>query len=531
MEHVEEAGHPLGRLVVRAARRRPTTRACATLVRRLGPALGVVGLLNVQLAIADGEVYVLEVNPRASRTVPFASKATGVNLVDAACRLAAGATLADLGLPPEALAATGYHVKAAVLPFARFPGADPVLGPEMRSTGEVMASAADFADRVREGRARRRAARCRPADARSSPCATATRSPSCRSRARSPGSASSSSRPPARRSALAAAGIAGDAASRRATPVVDLVRRRGVDLVVNTPEGRNARTRRLRDPRGGGRRARAVHHDARRSRAPRSRRSRRRAPSRRGRSRSGMPRREPRSVVAVEAIGPYALAARRRAARSSPGIPGQFFMLEAPGRVLPRPMSLCLAPRGELAFLIDPIGPGTRALAALEPGDEIAVFGPLGNGFRLDVPRPLLVGGGIGIAPLPYLSEALERPPAVLGFRSEHHAEAAALVPNAEVVIDPVLVTDALPRGPRRARLRPRADARGGARARAGRAARVGGADGLRLRRLLRLRGRDRRRAASGSASKGRCCAPPERERLPRRADRARRRRGRSTRS
>jgi NAD(P)H-flavin reductase len=122
-------------------------------------------------------------------------------------------------------------------------------------------------------------------------------------------------------------------------------------------------------------------------------------------------------------------------------------MLEAPGRVLPRPFSLCLAPRGELAFLVDPIGPGTRALAALEPGDEIAVFGPLGRGFRLDVHRPVLVGGGIGIAPLPYLSEALEQPPAVLGFRSDHHAEAAVLVPNAEVVIDPVLVTDVLPAG------------------------------------------------------------------------------------
>src|SRR3954470_18012090 len=139
-----------------------------------------------------------------------------------------------------------------------------------------------------------------------------------------------------------------------------------------------------------------------------------------------MPRREPRSVVAVEAIGPYVLL---RVARGGiePGIPGQFFMLEAPGRVLPRPMSLCLAPRGELAFLIDPVGPGTRALAALEPEDEIAVFGPLGNGFRLDLPRPLLVGGGIGIAPLPYLSEALDRPPAVLGFRSEQHAAAAVL--------------------------------------------------------------------------------------------------------
>jgi dihydroorotate dehydrogenase electron transfer subunit len=159
-----------------------------------------------------------------------------------------------------------------------------------------------------------------------------------------------------------------------------------------------------------------------------------------------MPRREPRSVVAVEAVGPYALLRVTRGGLD-PGVPGQFFMLEAPGRVLPRPMSLCLAPRGELAFLIDPIGPGTRALASLSPGDEIAVFGPLGNGFRLDVPRPLLVGGGIGIAPLPYLSEALEHPPTVLGFRSEHHAEAAALMPGAEVVIDPVLVTDALPEG------------------------------------------------------------------------------------
>ena len=158
------------------------------------------------------------------------------------------------------------------------------------------------------------------------------------------------------------------------------------------------------------------------------------------------PRRERRSVVAVEAVGPYALV---RLARGDiePGIPGQFFMLEAPGRVLPRPMSLCLAPTGELQFLLDPIGPGTRALAELEAGDAIHVLGPLGNGFRLDVARPLLVGGGIGIAPLPYLSEALDRPPAVLGFRSEWHATAAALVPNAEVMIDPVLVTEALPPG------------------------------------------------------------------------------------
>jgi dihydroorotate dehydrogenase electron transfer subunit len=157
-------------------------------------------------------------------------------------------------------------------------------------------------------------------------------------------------------------------------------------------------------------------------------------------------RRERLTVAGVEAVGPYTLVRVSRG-RLEPGVPGQLFMLEAPGRLLPRPFSLCLAPKGELGFLVDPAGPGTEAIAGLEPGDRIAVFGPLGNGFRLDVPRPLLVGGGIGIAPFPYLSEALERPPAILGFRTAEHAEAAVLVPNAEVVIDPVLVTDAMPSG------------------------------------------------------------------------------------
>ena len=155
------------------------------------------------------------------------------------------------------------------------------------------------------------------------------------------------------------------------------------------------------------------------------------------------PARAPRRVVAVEGVGAYELLRVERGG-TDPGTPGQFFMLEAPGRLLPRPMSLCLAPRGELWFLLDPVGPGTRALAELDAGTELHVFGPLGNGFRLDVKRPLLVGGGIGIAPLPYLSEALDRPPAVLGFRTPHHAVAAELLPGAEVVIDPVLVTDAI---------------------------------------------------------------------------------------
>jgi dihydroorotate dehydrogenase electron transfer subunit len=157
-------------------------------------------------------------------------------------------------------------------------------------------------------------------------------------------------------------------------------------------------------------------------------------------------RRERLSVVANEQVGPYTLLRVRRGG-IDPGVPGQFFMLEAPGRLLPRPMSLCLAPARELAFLIDAIGPGTRALCTLAAGDELHVLGPLGNGFELDVERPLLVGGGIGIAPLPYLSERLGAPPAVLGFRSDWHAEAAALVPNAQVCVEPTLVTQLIPEG------------------------------------------------------------------------------------
>ena len=157
-------------------------------------------------------------------------------------------------------------------------------------------------------------------------------------------------------------------------------------------------------------------------------------------------RRERLKAVAREEIGPYTLLRVERGGLD-PGAPGQFFMLEAPGRLLPRPMSLCFAPRGELAFLIDPIGPGTRAICALEPGDELQVLGPLGNGFRLELDRPLLVGGGIGIAPLPYLSEALGRPPAVLGFRSDWHAQAAELVPNAQTCVEPTLVTQLIPDG------------------------------------------------------------------------------------
>src|SRR3954463_10370787 len=162
-----------------------------------------------------------------------------------------------------------------------------------------------------------------------------------------------------------------------------------------------------------------------------------------------MLKREPHSVVAAEAVGPYTLLRVQRGATEA-GIPGQFFMLAAPGRLLPRPMSVSIATERELGFLIDPIGLGTRALCSLRSGDRIAILGPLGNGFRLDVERPLLVGGGIGSAPLPDLSERLRRappPPAVLGSRSSWPAEPAELVPNAEVVVEPAFVTDVLPAG------------------------------------------------------------------------------------
>jgi len=152
-------------------------------------------------------------------------------------------------------------------------------------------------------------------------------------------------------------------------------------------------------------------------------------------------------VTGAEPIGPYTLL-RVSAGGIEPGIPGQFFMLHPPGHVLPRPMSLCLAKAGELCFLIDAIGAGTRALCNLEAGDTLHVLGPLGNGFDLSVPRPLIVGGGIGVAPFPYLAQSLGAVPAVLGFRSAHHAEAAALIPGAEVVLDPVPVTSLLPDDP-----------------------------------------------------------------------------------
>jgi carbamoyl-phosphate synthase large subunit len=148
MQHVEEAGIHSG------------DSACVLPPHSLGPealdeirehtrgiALGLntVGLINIQYAVpADGRLFVIEANPRASRTVPFVSKAIGVPLAKMACRIMLGERIDDLGLPSEAMPTDHVSVKEAVLPFDRFAGADALLSPEMRSTGEVMGVARDF---------------------------------------------------------------------------------------------------------------------------------------------------------------------------------------------------------------------------------------------------------------------------------------------------------------------------------------------------------------------------------------------------
>jgi carbamoyl-phosphate synthase large subunit len=157
MEHIEEAGihsgdsacslppYSLGQATIAEIERQTTA---------LAQALGVIGLMNVQFAVKNGDIYVLEVNPRASRTVPFVAKATGVAIAKLAARAMIGEELPDFAPPcqPDLFLLAGkgsgrgghVAVKEAVFPFARFPGVDLILGPEMKSTGEVMGLDADF---------------------------------------------------------------------------------------------------------------------------------------------------------------------------------------------------------------------------------------------------------------------------------------------------------------------------------------------------------------------------------------------------
>ncbi len=147
LEHIEEAGVHSGDSACCIP---PFTLSEAqvsqlrSITRRLAKRLGVVGLINIQFAIKDMVVYVIEANPRASRTVPFVSKATGVPLAKLAARIMAGEKIADFDLPDDERRQAHFCVKEAVMPFGRFPGTDVILGPEMKSTGEVMGIAYNF---------------------------------------------------------------------------------------------------------------------------------------------------------------------------------------------------------------------------------------------------------------------------------------------------------------------------------------------------------------------------------------------------
>jgi len=250
MQHVEEAGvhsgdsacvlppHSLGEEMLEQIR---------DATREIALAIGVVGLLNVQYAVHGGELYVIEANPRASRTVPFVSKAVGVPLAKLACRVLLGERLADMGLP-AGREGMGYgrhvSVKEAVLPFDRFEGSDAVLGPEMRSTGEVMGIALDFPTAF----AKAQAAAGVPLPSSGTAFITVTDSDKAGAFAVAQGLHDNGFRILATRGtaeAIARMGVPVERLNKigEGSPhVLDWIERGDVDLVVNTPTGVGART-------------------------------------------------------------------------------------------------------------------------------------------------------------------------------------------------------------------------------------------------------------------------------------------------
>jgi carbamoyl-phosphate synthase large subunit len=250
MQHVEEAGIHSG------------DSACVLPPHSLGPdmldqiraatrgialGLGVVGLCNVQYAVHAGELYVIEANPRASRTVPFVSKAIGVPLAKMACRLMLGEKLAELDLPAEDAPLDHVSVKEAVLPFDRFEGSDAVLGPEMRSTGEVMGVARDFPSAFAKAQAA--AGSALPSSGTAFITVTDTDKPAAGAVAQilhdlgfrivaTRGTAEAIQRWGVPATVIDKIGDRGAAGNN----VVDWIERGDVDMVVNTPTGSGART-------------------------------------------------------------------------------------------------------------------------------------------------------------------------------------------------------------------------------------------------------------------------------------------------
>jgi carbamoyl-phosphate synthase large subunit len=244
MQHVEEAGVHSGDsacVIPPLSLGEQMLEEIRATTERIAQELGVVGLLNIQYGVAAGELYVIEANPRASRTVPFVSKAIGVPLAKMAARLMLGESLAEQELPegpPEHVS-----VKEAVLPFARFAGADSVLGPEMKSTGEVMGIAADFPTAF--GKAQAAAGVRLPREGSVFITVTDTDKPAATQLA---------ARFHDLGFELIATGGTAQAIERMGVPVtrinklgegsphvVDLIRERRCDLVINTPTGSGAR--------------------------------------------------------------------------------------------------------------------------------------------------------------------------------------------------------------------------------------------------------------------------------------------------
>jgi carbamoyl-phosphate synthase large subunit len=245
MQHVEEAGVHSGDsacVIPPMSLGEEMLEEIRATTERIALELGVVGLINIQYGVAGGELHVIEANPRASRTVPFVSKATGVPLAKIACRLMLGERLADQELPQGQ--PTHVSVKEAVLPFSRFAGTDSVLGPEMKSTGEVMGIAADFPTAF--GKAQGAAGVRLPTEGAVFITVTDTDKPAATQIA-------------ARFHDLGfeviATGGTAQAITSMGVPVtrinklnegsphvVDLIRQRRCDLVINTPTGSGART-------------------------------------------------------------------------------------------------------------------------------------------------------------------------------------------------------------------------------------------------------------------------------------------------
>jgi carbamoyl-phosphate synthase large subunit len=243
MQHVEEAGVHSGDsacVIPPMSLGQEMLEEIRATTERIALELGVIGLINIQYGVAGGELYVIEANPRASRTVPFVSKAIGTPLAKIACRLMLGEALADQDLSEG----QPGHVKEAVLPFSRFAGADSVLGPEMKSTGEVMGIAADFPTAF--GKAQEAAGVSLPSEGAVFITVTDTDKPAATQIA-------------ARFHDLGfeviATGGTAQAITSMGVPVtrinklgegsphvVDLIRERRCDLVINTPTGSGART-------------------------------------------------------------------------------------------------------------------------------------------------------------------------------------------------------------------------------------------------------------------------------------------------